>query len=97
MSDTTPEPLSGAAVALPQSLGVTGALAEAAPAEVLLYLQDGRDPSSERQRRASPAARWNYRYPAVIQVGNVAACLFWLMTCLLVPNESRGDVLSWRL
>lgn len=85
-----------AAVALPQSLGVPGALAEAAPAEVLLYLQDGRDPSSERQRRASPAARRNHRYPAVIQVGNLAVCL-WLITSLLVPNESRGDVLSWRL
>lgn len=46
--------------------------AEAASAEVLLYLQDGRDPSSEWQRRASPAARRNHRYPAVIQVGNLA-------------------------
>lgn len=86
-----------AAVALPQSLGVRGALAEAAPAEVLLYLQDGRDPSSERKRRASPAACRNHRYPAVIQVGKVAVCLFRLITSLLVPNESRGDILSWRL
>lgn len=86
-----------AAVALPQNLGVPGALAKAAPAEVLLYLQDGRHPSSERQRRASPAARRNHRYPAVIQVGNLAVCLFWLITSFLVPNESGGDVLSWRL
>lgn len=62
-----------AAVRPPAGLGgIIAAPLEAVLAEVLFYLQDGRNPSSEWQRRASPASCRNNRYPSVIQVGNFA-------------------------
>lgn len=63
-------------------------------AEALFYLQDGRNPSRERQRRASPATRRDNRYPSVIQVGNFAVCPLSVLTSILILNESRKIFLS---
>lgn len=67
--------------------GISAALFEA---EVLFCLQDGRNPSSEWQRRASAAARGDNRYPPVLPVGTLAlVCPLSVLTSLVMLNESR--------
>lgn len=58
--------------ALPRGTGLYSRGFEAALTEVSFHPQDGRNPSSEWQRRASPATCRNNRYPSVLQVGNSA-------------------------
>lgn len=78
--------------------GITASLFGAVLAEVLFYLQDGRNPSSEWQRRASPATCRNNRYPSIVQVGNFAVvCPLSVLTSILILNESRKIFLSWRV
>lgn len=97
LTTTSQSPVSSAAACPSTGLarGVTALGFKAVLTGVLSYLQDGRNPSSEWQRRASPAPRRNNRYSSVIQAG-ISAVIYPLsvLTSILMLNESRKIFLS---